>query len=364
MSGKLNTISSNGSISPCFRMDIRIFLIWHSFRRTQFSLRCGDGGKELRKEAKGERKVYTEVTKDEPMEAVDSIEQCLATTAASASLYAKHFPCFELVMSAYLVVIVSTAECERVFSKLKLIKTALRNRLSQSTLEQLNGPKTLEEFESSGIVKDSLTYYFSLKDRNVKPPPSYINMDLMRKLDKLSWKTTCKFPVPEAASTGVTRMSEKSAAAMDALKKDLDLSWPYEEDELEEELEEDDDLDGATGQSVEGLTGVTIPDRSFELTADSSRGNNNNNSTSSSSRSSSSSSSSRSSSSSMAMTDEEEEECENNGLSSANNQPKKKQKRKTYARGVDGLNDSLSHLYADPTQIAPTDAAGIAGNTN
>jgi hypothetical protein len=54
-------------------------------------------------------------------------------------------------------------------------------------------------------------------------------------------------------------MSEKSAAAMDALKKDLDLSWPHEEDALEEKLEQDDDSDGATGQSVEGLTGVTIP---------------------------------------------------------------------------------------------------------
>jgi hypothetical protein len=51
------------------------------------------------------------------------------------------------------------------------------------------------------------------------------------------------------------------------------------------------------------------------------------------------------------MRDEEEEECENNGLSSANHQPEKKQKRKTYARGVDGFNDSLSHLYADPTQL-------------
>jgi hypothetical protein len=49
--------------------------------------------------------------------------------------------------------------------------------LSASTLDQLlhvalNGPKTLEEFESSGILKDSLTYYFSPKDRNVKPPPA------------------------------------------------------------------------------------------------------------------------------------------------------------------------------------------------
>jgi hypothetical protein len=61
----------------------------------------------------------------------------------------------------------------------------------------------------------------------------------------------------------------------------------------------------------------------------------------------------------MAVTDEAEEECESNGLSSASNQPKKKQKRKTYARGVYGLNDSLSHMYADPTQIAPTDAAEL-----
>jgi hypothetical protein len=103
----------------------------------------------------------------------------------------------------------------------------------------LNGPKSLEEFESSGIWKEYLTYYFTLKDRNVKPPPSYINMDLMQKLDKLSWKTTCKFPVPEAARTGVTRM--------DALKKGLGLSWPHEEDALEGELEQEDELDGAMG---------------------------------------------------------------------------------------------------------------------
>jgi hypothetical protein len=61
----------------------------------------------------------------------------------------------------------------------------------------------------------------------------------------------------------------------------------------------------------------------------------------------------------MAMTDEAEEECESTVLSSANHQPKKNQERKTYARDVDRLNDSLSHMYADPTQIAPIDAAEL-----
>ena len=100
------------------------------------------------------------------------------------------FPCFELLTSAYLVTMLSTAECERVFSRLKLIKTALRNRLSQGTLEKLlhialNGPATLEELNSSGILRLALTYFFPLKNRNVKPPAKYIDMGIMRKLDKL-----------------------------------------------------------------------------------------------------------------------------------------------------------------------------------
>ena len=68
---------------------------------------------------------------------------------------------------------------------------------------------------------------------------------------------------------------------MEALKKDLILSWPNEEDALEEEFEEDDEEERAMDQSGEELTDATVSDPSRELTASSSSNSNTNSSSSS-----------------------------------------------------------------------------------
>ena len=52
---------------------------------------------------KKRKKYYENVTTEEPVEAVDFIEKCLATTAGAAKQWTTCFPCFEVIMSAYLV---------------------------------------------------------------------------------------------------------------------------------------------------------------------------------------------------------------------------------------------------------------------
>ena len=144
-------------------------------------------------------------------------------------------------MKCFLVVIISTAECERVFSRLKLVKTALRTRLSNSTLEQilqiaLNGPP-LQEFIDSGLMKIALTFFFTRSNRNLKPPPSYIDKELAAKLDKLQWTTDCEWPEHVLTSSQV-RLTEaqKKAAAAEAKELEALLQWPqFESDEEVEE---------------------------------------------------------------------------------------------------------------------------------
>jgi hypothetical protein len=190
--------------------------------------------------------------------------------------------------------------------------TALRNRLSQSTLEQLlhialNGPATLDEFRNSGLLKEALTYFFTLKDRNAKPPAAYIDRELMRKLDRLKWTTSCRFEKFEA-SEGSQPLTEKSAATFAALEKELKLGWPHDEDAELEDAGEFVDGDVLMGQDQDGVatepsTAADEPTSIAEAWADAA--------------------------------------------------PKATKPRKK-RRGANDLNDSLSHNYTDPSQIAPT----------
>jgi hypothetical protein len=240
---------------------------------------------------------------------------------------ATSFPCFELVMSAYLVTIISTAECERVFSKLKLIKTALRNRLSQSTLEQLlhvalNGPKTIAEFRTSGLLKEALTYFFTLKNRNAKPPAEYINRELMRKLDRLKWTTSCRWPDFEAGG-GSQPLTEKSAAEFASLNEDLALSWPHAEDAIEMPAEGlNDSVDAEEIESplhpLSQIVGAEEADHEDE---------------------------------GMNMA---EGDCEGPAEIHDDKPPERKRRRR-----ADDLSDGLSHLFADPTANVPSDPSEL-----
>ena len=115
-------------------------------------------------------------------------------------------------------------------SRLKLVKTRLRNGLSNATLEQilhiaLNGPE-LQEFIDSGMMKRALSFFFSMKNRNAKPPPGYIDHFLKQQLQRLVWGTHCNFP----PTAGVTP---------EDLARDRHKAWPLEE------CGEDVDLDQA-----------------------------------------------------------------------------------------------------------------------
>ena len=107
---------------------------------------------------------------EKPWEARDLIEK-VANTEEHPSHGTIFYPCFVYLMRLYLAVAISTAKCERIFSRLKLVKTALRNRLDYS-LDRilqvaLNGP-SLEEAASEGGVSDqAMMYFFSRKNRNL-----------------------------------------------------------------------------------------------------------------------------------------------------------------------------------------------------
>jgi hypothetical protein len=79
-------------------------------------------------------------------------------------------PCFVLLMVLFLVFTTNSSDCERGFSTMKRIKTALRNRLGQDTLEQLmyiciNGPD-IKDFDFRAAVK----LFVNLKVRLLKTP--------------------------------------------------------------------------------------------------------------------------------------------------------------------------------------------------
>ena len=131
-------------------------------------------------------------------------------------------PAFGYLMRFYLVVILSSAECERIFSRLKLVKTRLRNLLTKVTLEQilqvaLNGP-SLEEFIKSGLMEQVLTYYFSKCNRNARSPLRYTDHFLKLRLEKLVWGTHCKFKTPLPITLEAARQEQ------------IDLGWVSEED--------------------------------------------------------------------------------------------------------------------------------------
>eukprot|EP00733_Pompholyxophrys_punicea_P001104 Pompholyxophrys_punicea_v1_NODE_482_length_1859_cov_25.114191.p2 type:complete len:117 gc:universal NODE_482_length_1859_cov_25.114191:1195-1545(+) len=72
---------------------------------------------------------------------------------------------FVLLMSLFTTLTVQSASCERGFSTMKRIKTALRNCLSQSTLEELmyfsvNGP-VIGDFP----FEQAVNYWINLKIR-------------------------------------------------------------------------------------------------------------------------------------------------------------------------------------------------------
>jgi hypothetical protein len=146
-------------------------------------------------------------------------------------------PSFELqfpashVMRVYLVVILSSAECERIFSRLKLVKTRLRNRLKNVTLEQilqvaLNGP-SLREFIDNGMMKQALTYFFSKTKRNAKAPSQYTDHFKKQTLQKLVWGTQWTYP------------NRNGPSAEDVHKELNTLNWPAETEEDEEEEEKE-----------------------------------------------------------------------------------------------------------------------------
>jgi hypothetical protein len=103
-------------------------------------------------------------------------------------------------MRVYLVVVISTAECERIFSRLKLVKTALRNRLSYS-LDRilqvaLNGPSLAEAMAEGGLIDQALSYFFGRQKRNIRVPYKYMmEKKDVEKLDGIKWGI--KVPHPE-----------------------------------------------------------------------------------------------------------------------------------------------------------------------
>eukprot|EP00734_Pompholyxophrys_sp_LG126_P000418 Pompholyxophrys_sp_v1_NODE_168_length_1391_cov_1.406577.p1 type:complete len:173 gc:universal NODE_168_length_1391_cov_1.406577:659-141(-) len=92
------------------------------------------------------------VTKEKrPLEVRDIVSDFLKSQMREV------FPDWCLVLNVYVACTVSTADCERGFSAMKRVKVPSRNRLSQSTLEQLlyinvNGPE-LDKMEILAAVK-------------------------------------------------------------------------------------------------------------------------------------------------------------------------------------------------------------------
>jgi hypothetical protein len=98
--------------------------------------------------------------------AVRDICRAILQNPAESKLFAEVLP----LLRVYTILTTSAAECERGVSLLKLIKTALRNRLSQATLEQLlmikiNGANA-RLFDFALAVK----VFFSKKDRKFLVP--------------------------------------------------------------------------------------------------------------------------------------------------------------------------------------------------
>jgi hypothetical protein len=99
------------------------------------------------------------------------------------------YPAWVPVLTVYLVLTISSAECERVVSVLKLIKTAKRNRMGQHLLEQLmhlklNGPTLTvfcqneldddgKEINFSNNIDRALKVFFSDKERKVAVPEAW-----------------------------------------------------------------------------------------------------------------------------------------------------------------------------------------------
>ena len=136
---------------------------------------------------------------EKPWEAKDLIEK-VANTEDHPSQGTIFYPCFVYLMRVYLIVVISTAECERIFSRLKLVKTTLRNKLDYS-LERIlqvaqNGPSLKEAMSKGGIVDQALMYFFGRQNRNLKVPNKYkAQKDIVEKLDKIKWGI--KVPHPE-----------------------------------------------------------------------------------------------------------------------------------------------------------------------
>jgi hypothetical protein len=252
------------------------------------------------------------------LEAGDFIAACLGPQADQAS--DTTFPCFlQYIMRAYAIAIFSTAECERVFSKLKLVKTKLRNRLSQKTLEQLlqislNGPPP-SEFVSKGYMKMALTYYFTLKNRNAKPPREYIDLTLMRQLDKLQWGTSCKFPEKEEEGESMT--------------SDRFVSWFASHNNEPEELSTAADATPSTTNAI-AITTTNNTNTTETRCQCKPKGGHTNSCPAQPSSSTSS--------------------------PAPSSHPPTKRPKKSEG---DDLNDSLSHLYTDPALSAPTDRAAL-----
>ena len=121
---------------------------------------------------------------------------------------------FLYLMRLYLVVVLYTAECERIFSRLKLVKALiLRNRLDYS-LERimqvaLNGSSLAEAMLDGGEVDQALMYFFSRQNRNLKVPAKcQMQQTLVQKLDLLTW--CLKVPHPEIVIEEKMQDSESS----------------------------------------------------------------------------------------------------------------------------------------------------------
>jgi hypothetical protein len=191
------------------------------------------------------KRKYKTINKTVPWSAADFVKFCLLDCGPLSTAY----PVFFFLMNVYLVIIISTAHCERIFSRLKLTKTALRNKLKQDSLEQLlhvslNGPP-LDKFIDSGMMEMALKYFFCMQRRNAKPPSKYVDeaaQALRAKLDLLKWGTSCKFDI------NVPEVDDDAAA-----QQLLDYAWQISEPMPAEENsdEESAEINGRSSAQIE-----------------------------------------------------------------------------------------------------------------
>ena len=102
--------------------------------------------------------VVTKVTRVFPKPVMEILKDFLAVEANWVQ-----YPHICLLICIYIVFASTSCDAKRAFSALKLVKTALRNRMTQALLQQLmqivlNGPKLAEEAKCEEIIERALTY--------------------------------------------------------------------------------------------------------------------------------------------------------------------------------------------------------------